>query len=110
MVDSQYRNNRNRTMSLTLQDIPSPKGLPIVGNLFALDFERFHLILEDWCDELGPGFTFSVGKRQVLCIAYPDEINQMLRDRPHLFRRRKTFETIISEMGFNGLFSSEGED
>lgn len=97
-------------MPLTLNDLPSPKGLPVVGNFFDLDFSRFHLIVEKWCDELGPAYTFKVGPRRILCLSYPDEINQILRDRPQKFRRRKTFETVITEMGFNGLFSSEGQD
>ncbi len=97
-------------MPRQLNDLPSPKGLPIMGNFFDIDFERFHLIVEGWCDEHGPAYTFKVGKKQILCLAYPDEINQILRDRPHTFRRRRTFETIISEMGFNGLFSAEGDN
>ena len=97
-------------MTTALKDLPSPKGFPLVGNFFDIDPRRFHLILEDWCDQLGPVFTFRVAHRQILCLAYPDEINQILRDRPETFRRRKTFETVIKEMGFNGLFSSEGEN
>lgn len=97
-------------MSRQLDDLPSPKGLPILGNFFDLDFERFHLIVEDWCDKFGSAYTFNVGKKQILCLAYPDEINRILRERPNTFRRRRTFETIISEMGFNGLFSAEGEN
>lgn len=97
-------------MPVKLNELPSPKGWPVVGNFFDVDPRRFHLILEDWCEELGPVFTFRVGSKRILCLAYPDEINQILRERPHTFRRRKTFETIIKEMGFNGLFSSEGEN
>ena len=97
-------------MTVKLSELPSPKGWPVVGNFFDVDPRRFHLILEDWCSKLGPAFTFSVGSKRILCLAYPDEINQILRARPHTFRRRKTFETVIKEMGFNGLFSSEGEN
>ena len=97
-------------MTIALKDLPHPKGLPLVGNFFDVDPRRFHLILENWCDELGPVFTFRIAHRQILCLAYPDEINRILRDRPETFRRRKTFETVIKEMGFNGLFSSEGEN
>ena len=85
-------------MTIALKDLPHPKGLPLVGNFFDVDPRRFHLILENWCDELGPVFTFRIAHRQILCLAYPDEINRILRDRPETFRRRKTFETVIKEM------------
>lgn len=93
-----------------LADLKGPKGLPVVGNLFQVDIEKFHLHLEHWCDEFGPIFKIRMGPREIVCVADPEPINQMLRDRPDTYRRRRTFETVIAEMGFNGVFSSEGED
>ncbi len=93
----------------TIADLKSPKGLPFFGNLFQIDIQKFHLHLEQWCDELGPIFKIRMGPVEIVCLADPEPINQMLRDRPETYRRRRTFETIMAEMGFNGVFSSEGE-
>jgi cytochrome P450 len=93
-----------------IADLPSPKGLPVLGNMFQLEIERFHLQLEKWCDELGPIFKLNMGPVQLVCVADPEPINKMLRDRPNTYRRRRALETIIAEMGFNGVFSSEGDD
>jgi cytochrome P450 len=94
----------------TVADMKGPKGLPLVGNLFQVDTQKFHLHLEHWCDEYGPIFKVKMGPSVFVVIADPEVINKMLRDRPETFRRRRALETIISEMGFNGVFSSEGED
>jgi cytochrome P450 len=90
--------------------LTGPKGLPLVGNLLQVDIEKFHLQLEQWSDEHGPIYKIKMGQREIVCISDAETINQMLRDRPTTFRRRRSLETIIDEMGFNGVFSSEGED
>jgi len=94
----------------TIADLKGPKGLPVVGNLFQIDIEKFHLHLEQWCGEFGPIFKIRMGPKEIVCVADPEPINQMLRDRPETYRRRRTFETVIAEMGFNGVFSAEGEN
>lgn len=96
--------------SKTVADLKGPKGLPVVGNLFQIDIEKFHLHLEEWCDEFGPIFKIRMGPKEIVCVADAGPINQMLRDRPETFRRRRTFANVIAEMGFNGVFSAEGED
>ena len=93
----------------SIAELPSPKGLPIVGNLFQIDLAKFHQQLENWCDELGPIFKIKMGPAAIVVVADPEIINQMLRDRPTTWRRRRTIENVIAEMGFNGVFSSEGE-
>jgi|GEM_PF-3006369 len=32
--------------------IPSPKGVPVFGNIFQLKKEKLHICLEDWASEL----------------------------------------------------------
>ena len=94
----------------SVADLKGPKGVPVFGNLFQIDIKKFHLHLEQWCDEFGPIFKIRMGPIEIVCVADPEEINQMLRDRPETYRRRRTFENVITEMGFNGVFSSEGEN
>ena len=93
-----------------VSELKGPRGLPLVGNLLQVDIEKFHLQLEQWSDEYGPIYKLKMGPRVLVCISDAESINQMLRDRPTTFRRRRSLETIIDEMGFNGVFSSEGED
>ncbi|MFT4584405.1 MAG: cytochrome P450 [Gammaproteobacteria bacterium] len=93
-----------------VSELKGPRGLPLVGNLLQVDIEKFHLQLEQWSDEYGPIYKLKMGPRELVCISDAESINQMLRDRPTTFRRRRSLETIIDEMGFNGVFSSEGED
>ncbi|MDA0821698.1 MAG: cytochrome P450 [Proteobacteria bacterium] len=94
----------------TIADLDGPNGLPIVGNLLQVNFEQFHLHVERWCDEFGPIFKIRMGPKTIVCIADSDEVNKLLRDRPATYRRRSTIESVIKELGFNGVFSSEGED
>ena len=59
----------------TIDDLSSPKGLPVVGNLLQLDLDHFHQQLEQWCDELGPIFKLKMGKREIVCVADTEAIN-----------------------------------
>ena len=36
------------TAHRTLDDLPGPKGYPLVGNAFQIDLDRFHLVQEQW--------------------------------------------------------------
>ena len=38
----------------SFDDLPAPKGLPIVGNVFQIDSMQFHITLENWV-AVGPG-------------------------------------------------------
>ena len=94
----------------TLSDLPGPKGLPLLGNLLQLNFKQLHRILQRWCDEFGTLYKFRVGLRQMIAIADPELIQQILRSRPKLYRRLGTIEPVTKEMGVNGVFSAEGEN
>lgn len=94
----------------TIADIRGPKGLPILGNAHQIDIEKFHLRLEKWSDEFGPIFKFRMGPMKIVAVADSDAINSLLRDRPDGYRRRRSIEAVIAELGFNGVFSAEGEN
>jgi hypothetical protein len=46
-------------------DLPSPRGLPLLGNAFQVDPPRMHLILEQWAEEFGSAFTISLGPKRI---------------------------------------------
>ncbi len=94
----------------TIRDLPGPRGLPLLGSLHRLGLHDVHLTLEQWCDRYGPLYTFRAGPRSYLVVADREAANVLLRDRPQGFRRSREVETVFRELGFHGVFSSEGED
>ncbi|MGB1879927.1 MAG: cytochrome P450 [Gammaproteobacteria bacterium] len=96
-------------MKKTLKDLPGPAGLPLLGNLHQLDLPQLHQQLERWAHEFGPVYRFRIGPRERVCISDNDLINTMLRERPERYRRPRTNEAIVAEMGINGVFSQDGD-
>lgn len=92
----------------SVADLPCPRGLPLVGNLLQLSPARLHLILERWAEELGTPYRFQVGSIPITIWTDPELIQQIMRERPHRYRRYQPVEAVLEEMGCNGLFSAEG--
>jgi cytochrome P450 len=93
----------------SLSDLPSPRGLPLLGNVLQLDLPRLHLIFEQWAREFGSTFTLRLGPKQVFVCSDADLLQTALRERPIRYRRFSAIESIAKEINFNGLFSVEGE-
>ncbi|WP_321815021.1 MULTISPECIES: cytochrome P450 [unclassified Paraburkholderia] len=89
-------------------DLPCPRGLPLLGNLLQLSPTRLHLILERWAEELGTPYRFQVGSIPITIWTDTELIQQIMRERPHRYRRYQPIEAVLEEMGCNGLFSAEG--
>lgn len=94
---------------LTVQDLPGPKGLPIIGNLLQLDLPKLHLIMEKWADQYGDRFKFKLANKNVIGISNTDLIHIILRERPKKYRRVSTIENVARELKVNGLLTSEGD-
>jgi cytochrome P450 len=95
--------------AVRIADLPGPRGLPLLGNLLQLETSRLHLIAEGWSRKYGDYFRFRIGPRQLIAVANPETIAGLLRDRPGGFHRTERLSAIANDMGFNGLFSAEGE-
>lgn len=93
----------------SLQSLPQPRGLPLLGNALQLDPERLHLQLEEWANQLGPVYRFRAGPRTFLVVSDLEAAHQVLRDRPDGFSRLSSFERVSDELGMTGLFMAEGE-
>lgn len=92
------------------EDLPSPPGLPVLGQLLAFKPMRAHLQFEAWRRELGTPFRFNLGPRlQFLVLDDYILLHQASRDRPDGFTRGATLQPTFQEMGINGLFSIEGK-
>ena len=93
-----------------IQDLPSPRGLPYVGNLLQIDAPRMHRQLEDWCEKLGPIYRLQFGPRPVVVLGEHEAIAAVLRDRPDGFKRTSRLEEIGSELGLlPGVFGVNGD-
>jgi cytochrome P450 len=93
-----------------IKDLPGPRRLPIVGNMFQISRPRIHQTVENWAREFGPLFQMKIGPRRLLVVADPDLLATAMKDRPDGFRRSPLTAIVSKEMGLpQGLFSAEGE-
>jgi cytochrome P450 len=94
-----------------IEDLPGPRGVPILGNLLQLKPASIHQQIEQWAREYGPFFKFRFGRRMlVLAITDHETISAVLRDRPDGFRRTVRTMLVGREMGFDpGVFVAEGQ-
>lgn len=91
-------------------DLPGPRGVPVFGNLLQMDSTRVHQQVEAWCEEFGPLFKLTLGKRRIVVVGDHELINAVLRDRPDGFQRSNRLQDISREMGMSsGLFIANGE-
>jgi hypothetical protein len=49
--------------------LPGPRGIPLLGNALQLDANRFHQQLEQWCQQFGPMFKMQIGNRHLLAVS-----------------------------------------
>lgn len=93
-----------------IRDLPSPPALPILGHLTKLDPLRAHLRLEQWARELGTPYHLSLAGMPVVVWDDIDVFHRIMRERPHAWRRGGRIRPVAAQMGFDGLFSTEGDD
>ena len=91
-------------------DLPGPRGLPLLGNALQIEPSRFHLQVEQWSREFGPFYRLQLMKRRLLVVGDHEAVAAILRDRPEGFRRTSRLEEIWVEMGLQpGVFGANGE-
>jgi cytochrome P450/nitrite reductase/ring-hydroxylating ferredoxin subunit len=93
----------------SLDGLPGPKPLPLVGNLHQINPTKVHLILQSWAEQYGPIYKLQMGPRRAVAISDQHMINELLRARPENFRRSANMDRIISEIGVKGVFNAEGD-
>ncbi len=97
-------------MTRTIADLPSPPGLPLLGNAHQLRISKLHSTAERWSESYGPIFRFDLGPRRVVAVSDTAAINAMLRERPDGFRRWHELADDIGPTGFSGVFVAEGDE
>jgi cytochrome P450 len=91
-----------------LDQLPGPKGLPLLGNLLQLDPRRLHVVLESWANSYGSLYAFRAGPKRTVVVGDPALSDQILRARPDDYRRISRIETVLAELKLPGVFSAEG--
>jgi len=89
--------------------LPGPRALPVLGNAHRLEPGAAHATLEQWAREYGPMYRFKVGSRPVVVLSDPVLMGEILRHRPAHFARGARLAQAIDEVGLSGVFSAEGE-
>lgn len=92
-----------------IADLPGPAGLPLIGNAHQIERARFHLHLEQWRAEYGDVYRMRIWARRFVVFGDPHLAAEALRDRPGTFGRTARVALAAEEMGFGGLFASNGE-
>ncbi len=99
-----------RRIPAEISELPGPSGIPLVGNLHQIRFDRLHVILEDWADRFGPLYGLRLGPHRSLVLSDCDEIQRLLAERPDGFRRPRNTEAVAAEMKLKGVFVVEGDE
>ncbi|MGA7817968.1 cytochrome P450 [Caballeronia sp.] len=92
----------------TVADLPCPQGLPGLGNFFQLAPAKLHLTLEQWAAKLGSPFRVQLGTIPMTVWTQTELFQTVMRERPNRYRRFAPIESVLAELGGNGLFSAEG--
>lgn len=92
-----------------IADLPCPPGLPVIGNAHQIRMAHFHEQLEAWRREYGDVYRMRIWSRNFVVMGDPHVAAEALRDRPGTFGRTDRVSTAATEMGFGGLFASNGE-
>ena len=95
---------------LRIRDLPGPTGLPLIGVLHRVRFDRLHLALEEWAERYGPLFRIRMGPHPIAVVSDSAAIQRILVQRPQGFRRTRRLESVAEEMRLKGVFAAEGED
>lgn len=93
-----------------IEDLPGPRGWPLLGNSAQVRMRRIHRDIEAWTRRYGPFFRARLGRTRLLVVADHRAISAILRDRPEGFSRGARLSEVVLEMGSTpGLFVAEGE-
>jgi cytochrome P450/nitrite reductase/ring-hydroxylating ferredoxin subunit len=99
-----------RTAQRSIDDLPGPRGLPLIGNLLQLSPKRLHEVLERWQRRYGDVYRTTMAGTTLVVISDPALMRDVLRRRPDDFRRFGTVAPVFAEIGALGVFAAEGDD
>ena len=92
-----------------IDELPGPRGWPVVGNTLQVDARHRHQTFERWALEHGPLARVRIGGKQMVLVNDPAIMEHVFRQRPHGFRRGSRLEAVLRELETHGVFSAEGD-
>lgn len=92
-----------------IAELPGPPRLPVIGNAHQIRLPLFHQQLEAWQRAYGNIYRMRIWAREFVVFADPHVAAEALRERPGTFGRTERVSSAATEMGFGGLFASNGE-
>lgn len=93
----------------TINDLPTPKGSLLLGNLPQFKADNKPKILENWVKDCGDIFRIRLLHKKFIVSANSDLNIALYKSRPDKFRRFGKIDEIMSEMGIKGVFNAEGD-
>lgn len=97
-------------MPTTYDQLPGPKGLPVIGLAHKVKLDDLHNFVEELAHEYGGVFKLKLGPSNLTVITKPEIIQEVLRLRPDEFIRMAKLDNVIREQGLHGVFNAEGDD
>src|SRR5687767_13494797 len=79
----------------TIRDLPSPKGNFLLGHVAQFRGPDTHLVLERWVRERGDLFQINFVGKKLIVSANTEMNRQILRNRPHAFRRFSKINEVM---------------
>ena len=94
-----------------IDQLPGPRGWPLLGSLPHINPPEFHLQLARWAEQHGRYYQLRMGPTRLLVTADHEAVAAVLRDRPEGFKRTSRLVAVGREMGLKGgLFGANGEE
>jgi cytochrome P450 len=94
----------------SLNDLPGPRPMPLVGNALQVKLSRLHQDIEAWALQYGPLMRVKLGRVTVMVVTDHELFHTLLRQRPEQFSRPSRMAEVMGEMGLpQGVFLAEGE-
>ncbi|MEO1054786.1 MAG: cytochrome P450 [Bacteroidota bacterium] len=109
-VDAKQEKPLKEVVVRNIDELPGPKGVPLLGNIHQIDLKKLHQSLETWSQAYGSLYKIKFGKNPVVVTTDPELGQQILKQRPEGYRRLTKMDNVIQEAGIHGVFNAEGTD
>jgi cytochrome P450/NADPH-cytochrome P450 reductase len=98
------------TATITLDEIPGPRGLPVLGNARAVDADAPFESLLRLADEYGPIYRLVVPGGTRLIVTGPELMDELCDDARYDKKVTGGQAALRGAMGTSGLFTSDTQD